>query len=238
MNYNAETKQLIAVVDDDPGITEVVERYLTGEGWRVKSFKDAETFLHYLEEERPDLIILDIVLPGMSGLEACKILRETERFRSIPVIMLSGKAEYEDKISGLDLGADDYVTKPFSLGELNSRVKAVLRRLGKEEEEKKVTIGPNIVIDLQRYEVTVRGQKAELTVTEFKILELLASKRGQVFSRERILDYLWGEEKIVIPRTIDVHIRHLREKLGADADLIVNVRGIGYKLEEDPPESY
>jgi two-component system phosphate regulon response regulator PhoB/two-component system alkaline phosphatase synthesis response regulator PhoP len=223
----------IAIVDDDREIREMVAQYLTKDGFRTKGLGDAESLLSYIEGEMPDLIILDLMLPGMNGFEVCKKLREKDRTAAIPIIILSGKAESSDKVSGLDLGADDYVVKPFSMDELSARVRAVLRRKYRDMAEKKIEVSKDLTIDLQRYIVTSCGEEVDLTPTEFRILELLASRKGQVFTRDRILDYLWGEEKVVVERTIDVHIRHLREKLGKPGEMIKNVRGIGYKLEEE-----
>ncbi len=224
--------KLIAVVDDDPDIVKTVSAYLEDEGFDVRGFSGAKGLFAFLDKEKPDLIILDLVLPGgMNGFEICRNLKEKEKFSSIPIIMLSGQGEENKKVSGLDMGADDYVVKPFSLNELSARIRAVLRRRGLEEE--KITVGNIMEIDLQKYEVTVDGQKVELTPTEFNILEFLATRKGRVFTRGRILDYLWGEEKVVVARTVDVHVRHLREKLGKAGKFIKNVRGIGYKLEED-----
>jgi DNA-binding response OmpR family regulator len=181
----------------------------------------------------PDLIILDLMMPDVDGFEVCKYLKNQETFSSIPIIMLTAKAEETDKVLGLELGADDYVTKPFSPRELVARVKAVLRRHDKKEQEpKRITINGTLTIDLEKYEVEIDGKKIELTPTEFRILHLLASKKGRIQSRDQILNFLWGEEKYVIDRTIDVHIRHLREKLGSVAPIIKNIRGLGYKIEE------
>lgn len=226
--------KLVAIVDDNPGVVKTIGEYLRNVGFEVKGLSDAESLFKYLAKEKPDLIILDFLLPGMDGFEACKSLKGNEKFSSIPIIILSGEGtEEKDKISGLDLGADDYVIKPFSLNELNARIRAVLRRSQQEGEEETIKIGDSLVMDLKKYEVTAGGKKIELTSTEFKILEFLASRKGQVFTRDRILDYLWGEEKIVVERTIDVHIRHLREKLGKAGEFIKNVRGVGYKLDEE-----
>ena len=224
--------QLIALVDDEPDILELVSLHLKKAGFEAKGFEDADTFYQFIETHTPDLIILDLMLPDMDGLEICKYLKRKETFSSIPIIMLTAKGEETDKILGLELGADDYVTKPFSPKELVARVKAVLRRQVQKEETKKIEIGGMVEIDLEKYDVKVKGKKIELTSTEFRILQLLASRKGLVFTRDNILDYLWGHEKAVIDRTVDVHIRHLREKLGKAAHFIKNLRGIGYKLEE------
>jgi two-component system phosphate regulon response regulator PhoB/two-component system alkaline phosphatase synthesis response regulator PhoP len=172
------------------------------------------------------------MLPDTDGLELCKTLKKKDTFAAIPVIMLTAKGEETDKILGLELGADDYVTKPFSPKELVARVKAVLRRQVRKVESKKIEIAGRVIIDLEKFEVTAKGKKIDLTTTEFRILQLLASRKGYVFTRDNILNYLWGDEKAVVDRTIDVHIRHLREKLGSAAALIKNIRGVGYKLEE------
>jgi len=151
----------------------------------------------------------------------------------VPIIMVTAKGEEMDKVLGLELGADDYMAKPFSPKELVARVKAQLRRHGLlAQEPRKIEIGGILTLDLTKYEVTLSGSRIELTSTEFKILELLSSKKGWVFSRDKILNYLWGDEKAVVDRTVDVHIRHLREKLGDAAQFIKNIRGVGYKLEE------
>jgi two-component system phosphate regulon response regulator PhoB/two-component system alkaline phosphatase synthesis response regulator PhoP len=223
---------LIVIVDDDPNLLKITTLNLIEEGFRVKGLLDANDLFKFLEKERPDLIILDLMLPGMNGFEICKTLKNNERYSSIPVIILSGKNEEADKISGLDLGSDDYIVKPCSLNELKARIRAVLRRRTVGGAEKKIDVGGVMTIDLKRYEVTVDGVKVDLTITEFKILECIASRKGQVFTRKSILEYLWGEEKIVVDRTIDVHIRHLREKLGKAGRFIKSIRGIGYKIDE------
>ncbi|MFQ5951996.1 MAG: response regulator transcription factor [Candidatus Omnitrophota bacterium] len=224
--------KLIAIVDDDPDILGIVSFHVANAGFEVEEFLNAESLFESLEKRKPDLILLDIMLPDMDGFEVCQRLRKNEKFSGIPIIMLTGKDEEADRVRGLELGADDYVVKPFSLNELVARVKAVLRRPMKEKIPKKIKIDDKIVIDQEKHEVTVDGEKVDLTPVEFKILCLLSSHKGRVHTREDILEYLWGDEKIVVDRTIDVHIRHLREKLGAEADLIENVRGIGYKLRK------
>jgi two-component system phosphate regulon response regulator PhoB/two-component system alkaline phosphatase synthesis response regulator PhoP len=171
------------------------------------------------------------MLPDADGIDICKQLKKDERFSSIPIIMLTAKGEETDKILGLELGADDYITKPFSPKELASRVKAVLRRQFNRKESGKIEIGDILEIEPQKYEVYLEGKKVDLTTTEFRILHLLASNEGRVFKRDQLLDYLWGEEKAILDRTIDVHIAHLREKLKKASKFIKNIRGIGYKLQ-------
>ncbi len=225
-------QKLIAIVDDEPDIVELVSLHLKNAGFKTREFIDVESFFGFLGTETPDLIILDLMLPDTDGFEVCKLLKNKDQYASIPVIMLTAKAEETEKVLGLELGADDYVTKPFSPRELVARVKAVLRRNRPNEETKKISIGDILNIDLERYEVEVEGNKIDLTTTEFKILQLLALKKGRIQTREQILDHLWGQEKTVIDRTIDVHIRHLREKLGNAAIFIKNLRGLGYRIEE------
>lgn len=223
--------KLIAVVDDESDITELVALHLGKAGFAVKELNEPRGFLKYLHKHKPDLVILDLMLPGTDGLEICKFMKSNKEYSSIPIIMLTAKAEEADKIVGLELGADDYVTKPFSPKELVARVKAVLRgrdqARGKESSKK----GRLLEIDRNKHEVIAEGKRIDLTATEFKILELLMSKKGWVFSRDNILDALWGEDKVVIDRTIDVHVKNLREKLGKAGQAIKNVRGTGYKLE-------
>ena len=224
--------ELIAVLDDEPDILELLSVHLKKNRFRVREFPDAESFYRFLHSEVPDLIILDLMLPDADGFEVCKYLRKTDNLAAVPIIMLTARVGETDKILGLELGADDYVTKPFSPSELVARVKAVLRRREpRKEDVERIDIEGILSLDLQRHEVSVKGRKVELTSTEFRILQLLASKKGWVFSRDKILDYLWGNEKTVVDRTVDVHIKHLREKLGVAAKLIKNIRGVGYKLE-------
>lgn len=229
-----ETKKLIDIVDDEEDILELVALHLERSGFRVRKFLSAEPFLRELSIKQPDLIILDLMLPDIDGIEVCKFLKFHEKYSDIPIIMLTARATETDKVLGLELGADDYVTKPFSPRELVARVRAVLRRRGqqREKENKKIQIGEILLIDPFKFEVYVRGKKVELTPTEFKILKMLAEKKGWVFTRKQILDELWGYDKIVLDRTVDVHIKHLREKLGEAGKFIKNVRGVGYKIEE------
>lgn len=225
-------KKTIALIEDEPDIVELITIHLDRAGYAVKSFLRGADFYTYLEKNTPDLAILDLMLPDVDGLEICKHLRRREGTAGISIIILTAKSEETDRIIGLELGADDYVCKPFSPKELVARVKAVLRRHAAAVRETRKIEAGGIIIDLEKFSVTADGKQVTLTSTEFKILELLLSKKGWVFSREKILDYLWGDEKAVIDRTVDVHIRHLREKLGSAAVMIKNIRGVGYKLEE------
>jgi DNA-binding response OmpR family regulator len=223
--------QVIAALDDEPDILELLKVSLDKAGYRFEGFLEAEGLYRYLAREKPHLLLLDLMLPGTDGLEVCRHIRRTEGLADIPIIMLTARGDESDKVVGLELGADDYVTKPFSVKELVARIHAVLRRPAGGEASRRIVVGA-LVIDLDKFEVTADGAKVDLTATEFKILQLLASRRGRVFSRDQILDFLWGQEKAVIDRTIDVHIRNLREKLGPAGSLIRNIRGVGYKLEE------
>ena len=223
---------VIAIVDDDPDILELVAVHLKKAGMKVRSFPDVEPFYRFLQQETPDLVILDLMLPGADGMEVCKSMRKQEKLSSVPVIMLTARADEVDRVLGLEIGADDYIVKPFSPKELVARIKAVLRRSNPQEQKiQRVEIGGLLTIDLQRHEVAVQGTRIDLTAVEFRILQFLASRTGWVFSRDSILDHLWGHEKAVSDRTVDVHVRHLREKLGAASSLLKNVRGVGYKLE-------
>jgi len=226
--------ETVAVVDDEPDILELVSLHLRKNHFRVWEFSDGSSFIKYLNSEIPDLVVLDLMLPDADGFEICKYMKRKKNLSHIPIVMLTAKSEETDTILGLELGADDYVRKPFSPTELIARIKTVLRRIESRLEAEtptKIRVG-NITIDTDKHEVTIDGNKVELTSAEFRILQLLASEKGRVFSRNRILDHLWGNEKIVVDRTIDVHIRHLRSKIGPASKLIRNVHGVGYKLEE------
>ena len=223
----------IALIEDEPDIAELISGHLEKAGYGVTVFADGSGFLQFMENNTPDLVLLDLMLPDMDGLEICKNMRKRSELSAMPIIIVTAKNEEMDKVLGLELGADDYITKPFSPKELVARVRATLRRrMSAEQDAGCIEVAGGMLLDLIRHELTVRGKRVELTLTEFKILELLASKKGWVFSREKILNQLWGQGKSVIGRTVDVHIRHLREKLGADARFIKNIRGVGYKLEE------
>lgn len=225
--------KLIAVVDDEPDIVELVSVNLEKAGFKVEGFYNATDLSSFIKKKTPDLIILDLMLPDAGGFEVCKSLKSEDKYSGIPIIMLTAKGEEVDRVLGLEIGADDYVTKPFSTRELVARVKAVLRRGENEKEPKKsMKIGEEIEIFPNEYKVLISGEEIELTSTEFRILILLVKRKGWVFSRDQILDYLYEGDRIVFDRTIDVHIAHLREKLGKCGGFIKSIRGIGYKIEE------
>jgi len=224
----------IAVVEDEPDVSHLIAYHLEKSGFKTKAFRNAKSFFETLSFEIPSLIILDLMLPDIDGLEVCKKIKNNESTSRIPIIIVTAKGEESDRIVGLELGADDYITKPFSPRELVARVKAVLRRvISSDFSDKAIKLGNSLIIDPEKHRVSVDGKNVELTTTEFRLLKILAEKRGRIFSRDKLLDLLWGEDKAVIDRTIDVHIKNLREKLGSAGNLIKTVRGIGYKIEEE-----
>ena len=227
--------KLVAVVDDEQDIRELLELHLRRAGYDTVSFEDGNNFLRWLEEGgSPSLCVLDIMLPDLQGTDICRRMRLSEAHWSTPVIMLTALDHETDRVTGLELGADDYVTKPFSPRELVARVRAVLRRVSVSEVKERgsiVTLGP-IEMNGDTYTVKVNGEDVDLTTTEFRILSYLIENPGKVFSRSKLLDLLWGGEKFVFERTIDVHIRHIREKLGNASSMVQNVRGIGYRIGE------
>ncbi len=223
-------QDLIAVVDDEPDILRLISLHLRKAGYQVVELDSAHRLWSLLTEKKPTLIILDLMLPDMDGLEIFKRLKQNPETTALPVIMVTAKADEVDRILGLELGADDYITKPFSPRELVARVKVVLRRSQNRLLEDQLSPVAGLKIDPRKYTVTLDDEPVVLTTTEFKILLILAQNPGQVFSRQKLLDYLWGQEKIVISRTIDVHVKNLREKLGRHGALIKNLRGVGYKL--------
>jgi len=226
--------ELVAVLEDEPDILNLVTMHLEKAKFKVHGFETGEDLFDFLEDEAPDLLILDLMLPDADGLEICKEIRKNSKTVSVPIIMLTAKGEESDKIVGLELGADDYVTKPFSPKELVARVKAVLRRpVIRTEESRIIDIDGIIRLDVNKYEALVSGKNVDLTTTEFKILHLLAQRRGWVYSRDQILDHLWGNDRIVTDRTVDVHIRNLRSKLGKAREYVQNLRGMGYKLTDE-----
>lgn len=233
MNNEIKDKKRIFIVEDEPDIQKLIAINLEKSGYEVDKFSEAGPMLAMLKKKVPDLLILDLMLPDYDGLDICKILKNNKKYPDFPIIIVTARTEELDVVLGLELGADDYIGKPFSPRELVARVKAVLRRNKPPSPKvsRKIAIGENLSIDLAKYEVLVNNEKIQLTATEFFILKTLAEKPGWVFPREKILHALWGDEKDVFERTVDVHIKNLREKLGPAGDLIKNIRGIGYKIE-------
>jgi two-component system phosphate regulon response regulator PhoB len=227
--------QKILVVDDEADVVDLIAINLRAAGYTVVAAENGAAAITKAAAEMPSLIILDLMLPQMTGLEVCKLLKKDAPTSQIPIIMLTAKAEEVDKIVGLELGADDYVTKPFSPRELVLRVKSVLRR-GKEKGPamEKIQVG-DLLVDHARHEVTISLQPIELTATEFKLLALLMERRGRVQGRDRLLNDVWGYESVIDTRTVDTHVRRLREKLGKCANYIETVRGVGYRVAEQIP---
>jgi phosphate regulon transcriptional regulator PhoB len=231
-----DTPKHILVVDDEADLVELVSYNLKKEGFAVDTASDGETALSKVKKGKYDLIILDLMLPGMQGIELCRTLRAGMKTSGIPIIMLTARSEEVDKILGLEMGADDYMTKPFSPRELAARVKAVLRRFTEKPVIEKIMKIGDIEIDRERYTVTIRGKSVKLSATEFKLLLFLAERRGKVFSRDQLLNAVWRDEAFVEPRTVDVHIRRLRSNIEADPAnprYIKTLRGIGYLFNED-----
>jgi two-component system alkaline phosphatase synthesis response regulator PhoP len=228
-------KKTVLVVDDEQHIIELIQFNLESHGYEVITSENGEDAIAVAEEKMPDVIILDLMLPGIDGFEACKRIRSNEKTRKIPIIMLTAKGEEMDKVLGLELGADDYLTKPFSVRELIARIKAVLRRFEEIPKEVIKLVKVNdIVIDVEKHEVMKNGELIELTLKEFELLKILAKNRGKVLSRNFLLDEVWGYDYFGETRTVDVHIRHLRKKI-EDNDkypiYIETIRGIGYKMK-------
>ena len=224
-------KEKIQIVEDDKDIAEMIEYNLSREGYTVSSVPDGETAVSRAKKDRPDLVILDLMLPGMDGFEVCKRLKNNEITARIPIIMLTAKSREADKVVGLELGADDYMTKPFSPRELVARIKAVLRRW-EAPVAGKMTKKGMLAIDSVKHRVTVDGKEVTLTHTEFKLLEFMAQRPGVVFSRDRLLDGVFGYDAKVYDRTVDAHIKALRKKLRKASDYIETVRGAGYRFKE------
>jgi len=222
----------VLVVEDEEDILNLLEYNLTNAGLKVLKARDGLTALNTVKEERPDLILLDLMLPGLDGIEVCKILKSDESTRDIPVLMVTAKGEEVDRVVGLEIGAEDYIVKPFSPRELVLRVKSVLKRVkaGKAIKAIKAKRYGPLFIDLETHEVSVDENKVSLTSTEFKLLWELLQKPQFVISRDSLLDNVWGVGCYVTPRTVDTHIRRLREKLGKAGNLIETVRGFGYRM--------
>jgi phosphate regulon transcriptional regulator PhoB len=238
----AVAKKKILIVDDEKDIVELIAYNLEQEGFTVLRAYDGQAAWEAVRTEKPSLAVLDLMLPGISGLEICKLIRRNSETESLPVIMLTAKSDQVDKILGLELGADDYMTKPFSVRELVARIRAVLRRSeGKKDPDipETFTYG-GLEIDFPSCTITVDGKKVGLSSREFKLLQFFTRRPGRVYSREQLLEQVWGDETFVEPRTVDVHISRLRAAIEKDKEhpkYILTVRGLGYKFTEVSPLS-
>lgn len=232
--------QRVLVIEDEINIQELIKYNLEKNGYKVTAADNGIDGLNEALANVPDLILLDLMLPGLDGLEVCKRLRMEKQTKKVPILMLTAKSEELDKVLGLELGADDYITKPFSIKELIARIRAAMRRISDAgaaeplgEESSKILKVKNIEIDIEKYEVRVKGKKASLTLKEFELLKMLVENRGKVLTRDFLLDRIWGYDYIGETRTVDVHIRHVRQKLndneGSDR-MIETIRGVGYRF--------
>lgn len=222
----------VLVVEDDPDISELLHYNLTREGFEISVLDRGDEVAPAVAARPPALIILDLMLPGLSGLEVCRNLRQSAKGKLIPVIMLTARGEESDRVVGLEFGADDYMTKPFSVRELMARVRAMLRRAkGSFQQSQVIEVGP-VMIDTERHLVSCAGERLLLTLAEFKLIRALAKSAGRVLSRDQLLDHITGGEAVVIDRNVDVHIRGVRKKLGSHAAVIETVRGVGYRFVE------
>ncbi len=225
----------ILIVEDDPNLLATLEYNLDKEGYKVVTATDGAEALETARREKPNIIILDLMLPGISGLEVCRILRQK---MTMPILMLTAKSEEVDKIVGLEIGADDYMTKPFSMRELQARIRVLLRRsvvsLAQPAVEKVILKTGELEIDIARHQALLKGKELKLTPKEYDLLAFLAGNRGLVFSREKLLERVWGYDYAGNTRTVDVHIRWLRQKIESDPskpEYLITIRGTGYKLE-------
>jgi two-component system phosphate regulon response regulator PhoB len=222
--------ETVLVVEDEEDISDLVGYHLEQAGLRVVKTAAGDRALELVDQSPPDLIILDIMLPGLSGLDVCKILRQRDETKTIPIIMLTARKEEIDRVLGFELGADDYVSKPFSPRELVLRVKAVLKRVKAPEDTKDVLDLGGITIDKPKHQVSVNDRVVDLTATEFSLLVTLVERKGRVQSRDMLLETVWGYEYAGFTRTVDTHMRRLRAKLGPCGDRIETVRGVGYRF--------
>lgn len=232
------TPKRILVIDDEADVTELVAYHLRAKGYQVESLNNPNGSIGAARTFEPDLVILDVMMPDLNGVQICRMLRADPKLKEVPVIFLTAKAEEADRIQGLETGADDYICKPFSTKELMLRVQSILRRTGEATvESPKMLQAGQIRMDVDRHEVSVSGQVIELTATEFKLLRLLMERRGRVQTREHLLINVWNYETEIETRTVDTHVRRLREKLGGEADWIETIRGVGYRLAERKVEA-
>ena len=223
---------MIWCVEDDSSIRDIEVYALTSTGFEARGFEDGDSFWNALQSEKPELVVLDVMLPGKDGVELLKRMKQSEEFQDIPVIMATAKGTEYDKIQSLDLGADDYLVKPFGIMEMVSRVKAVLRRCRPASQSKSLKL-EGLVLNPDEHTVTVDGQRVILTYKEYELLHLFLSQPGIAFTREQLLSHVWNTEYLGETRTVDMHIRTLRQKLGNYGHIIETVRNVGYRLENN-----
>ena len=221
--------QKVFIVEDEPDLRDTLQYNFENEGFKVKSFPNGESFLETIKNDKPNLVILDLMLPGISGLDVCRDLRMNEVNENVAVVMLTAKSEEIDRIVGFELGADDYVTKPFSVRELILRVKVLLKKRSDDIDQNLLEFGP-IAMNLDAHDVSVEGKNILLTALEFKLLKHLLKRKGRVQTRDQLLGDVWGYSSEVTTRTVDTHIKRLREKLGKPGELIQTIRGVGYRF--------
>jgi len=238
MSGTNEPKKIL-VVDDEADVASLVSYHLRGAGYGVEMLTDPDGALQAARKLLPDLIILDVMMPRVSGVQLCRMIRDVPQLKTTPVFFLTARAEEADRIQGLEVGADDYISKPFSCKELVLRVQALFRRLRSAHNSIKfsdtatgILAHGEILLDVERHEVAIAGVKIDLTATEFKLLQLLMERRGRVQTREHLLLDVWNYETEIETRTVDTHVRRLREKLGGEADWIETIRGVGYRMAE------
>ena len=220
----------VFIVEDEPDLRDTLKYNFENEGFLVESFGNGESFVEFIQKNKPNLVVLDIMLPGLSGLDVCREIRSNEKYNDISIVMLTAKSEEIDRIVGFELGADDYVTKPFSVRELILRVKVLLKKRSVGfSDEQIIEFGP-ISMNLDAHDVSVDGQNIILTALEFKLLKHLLKRKGRVQTRDQLLGDVWGYSSEVTTRTVDTHIKRLREKLGKPGDLIQTIRGVGYRF--------
>ncbi len=219
------------IIEDERDLAELLAFNLEKEGWQTVIALDGRSGLEKVTSELPDLVILDLMLPEMGGIEVCRLLRRQEKTAAIPIIMVTAKGEEIDRVVGFEMGADDYLVKPFSTRELLLRIKAILRRSSAPPQQEKILVRGVLAIDPDRHRVTVRGEEVTLTSTEFKLLQTLAERTGRMQGRELLLRDVWGYNSSADTRTVDTHITRLRGKLGEAGEMIRTVRGFGYKME-------
>lgn len=226
-------RETILIIEDDPDIVELLQYNLEREGFAVLTASNGEIGLHEAQTRRPGMVLLDLMLPGLDGLEVCRQLKQRDETREIPLIMITAKGEEADIVSGLELGADDYITKPFSPREMVARTRAVLRRGQGRSPRKKTRIElGDVVLDAERHEVVVKGELVPFTRAEFRLLWTLMANPGRVFTRDDLVQRLTEGEAIILDRNVDVHVSSIRKKLGVEANLIGTVRGVGYKFKD------